>query len=110
VDLKNYFRKIREIELSIGEPHTFVTSLETPDGGKAGQVTEVPREIAARMIVEGFAAVTTKAEKEKFLERQAVARLTAQKAEMAQRLQVTIVADGDNIRPAAPGNGTAAKK
>jgi len=36
--------------------------------------------------------------------------LTAQKAEMAQRLQVTIVADGDNIRPAAPGNGTAAKK
>lgn len=110
MDLKNYFRKIREVELSIAEPHTFVISLETPDGGRAGLVTEVPREIAARMIVEGFAAIATKAEKERFLERQAIARLAAQKADMAQRLQVTIVADGDKVRPATPGNGTLGKK
>lgn len=98
MDLRQYFRKIREIEANIADRDVFVTSLETADGGKAGVVTEVPREIAARMIAEGRAQLSTKTEKEQFLESQKTARLAAQRAELAQKLQVTILPEGDQTR------------
>ncbi|MDQ2843301.1 MAG: hypothetical protein M3Y72_20140 [Acidobacteriota bacterium] len=95
MDLRHYFRKMREIEANIADAHPFVTSLETSDGGKAGVVTEVSRELAAKMITEGCAALSTEAEKERFLEQQSAERASAQKAEMARRLQVTVVTDSD---------------
>jgi hypothetical protein len=104
MDLRQYFRKIREIENNMPEPHVFVTSLETPDGGKAGVVTEVPREIAARMITEGRALLSTKAERDDYLERQKQAREAAQRAELAQKLQVTVVADANAPRAVATDN------
>lgn len=110
VDLRHYFRKIREIEATISEPHAFVCSLETSDGGKAGVVTEVGRELAAKMIAEGRAALATKAETDQFLEKQAGARAVAQKAEMARRLQVTIVSDADGTRPVAQAPGNTSSK
>ncbi len=111
MDLRHYFRKLREIEATIAEPHVFVCSLETPDGGKPGVITEVGRELAAKMIVEGRAALATKPESEQFLEKQAVARTAAQKSEMARRLQVTIVSDAD-ARPVAqaPSGGNTSSK
>jgi len=112
VDLRHYFRKIREIEATISEPHVFVCSLETSDGGKAGVLTEVGRELAAKMIAEGRAALATKTESEQFLDKQAAARAAAQKAEMARRLQVTIVSDADGARPVAlaPSGGNTSSK
>ncbi len=112
MDLRHYFRKIREIEATITETHVFVSSLETSDGGKAGVVTEVGRELAAKMIAEGRAALATKGEKEAFLERQGEARAAAQKAEMARRLQVTIVSDAEGMRPMtqAPSGGNTTSK
>ena len=98
MDLKKYFRKIREIESGINEPHVFVSSLETPDGGKAGVVTEVSREQAAKMIAEGRAVLASKPERERFLEHQAAARAAAQKAEAARKLQVTIVSEVDPLQ------------
>ena len=106
MDLRHYFRKIREIEATIPEPHAFVCSLETSDGGKAGVVTEVGRELAAKMIAEGRATLATETESEQFLQEQAAARAAAQKAEMARRLQVTIVSDADGVRPAAQGRSS----
>ena len=112
MDLKSYFRKIRQAEQEIAEPHTFVMSLETSDGGRAGLLTEVTREIAARMIVEGRAVLAAKPDRDKFLERQASARSAAQRADLAQRLQVTIVADGESVRANGPvaGQSSATKK
>jgi hypothetical protein len=98
VDLKHYFRKIREIEATINELHPFVTSLETSDGGKGGVITEVTREIAAKMIAEGRALLATNAEREAFLAQQESARVAAEKAEAARRLHVTIVSDAQSIR------------
>ena len=98
MDLRQYFRKLREIEANLPEAHVFVTSLETPDGGKPGIVTEVPREIAAKMLAEGRALLATKVEKEQFLETQQAARAAAQRAELAQRLQVTVIPDSDLSR------------
>jgi hypothetical protein len=93
MDLRQYFQNIREIEAGIREPYTFVVSLETSDGGKAGIVSEVKRELAAKLIVEGRATLASSAEKEEFLESQARARTAAERAEMARQLQVTIVSD-----------------
>lgn len=94
MDLRQYFRKIREVEATINAPHIFVTSLETADGGKAGVVTEVAREIAARMIAEGRAVLATEAEKQRFLAHQESERVLAEKADVARRLHVTVVSDG----------------
>jgi len=98
VDLKQYFKKVREMEASITEPYPLVTSLETTDGGKSGVVTEVSREIAARMIVEGRASLASDLQKNRYLEEQSAARRAAEKAQMAKRLQLAIVAD-----PGTPG-------
>jgi hypothetical protein len=64
MDLKQYFRKIRQIEAGLSERFPLVTSLETPDGGKAGLVSEISREQAAKMIVEGRAVLASEEEKE----------------------------------------------
>ena len=95
MDVKQYFRKMREIESNLTEPYPIVVSLETSDGGKAGAVCEVPRAIAAKMIVERRAALATVEEKELFFQQQETARKAAEKAELARRLQVTIIADSD---------------
>ncbi len=95
MDLRHYFRKIREIEATIAEPHTFVTSLETSDGGRAGIITEVPRYLAARMIVEGCATLTSDAERQQYTDQQKAARESAMRAEAARRLQVTIVSESE---------------
>ena len=103
MDLRQYFRRIREVESSMPDAHVFVTSLETPDGGRAGVVTEVPRDIAAKMITEGRALLSTKPERDRFAEEQKAARVAAQRAELAQKLQVTIISEGDTTRLPSSG-------
>lgn len=95
MDLKQYFRKMREIESTISEPYPLVISLETPDGGKAGMTTEVSRLNAARMIIEGRAVLANEGEKQAYREQQAAARAAAEKAELAKRVQVAILTDSD---------------
>ena len=100
MDLKQYFRKMREIESTIAESYPLVVSLETPDGGKAGMVTEVSRLNAAKMIIEGRALLASEGEKEAYRNQQAAARKAAEKAELAKRVQVAIFADPDLHGPA----------
>ena len=93
MDLRQYFRKIREVEATVTDQYPVVTSLETPDGGKAGRITEVPRAIAAKMIVEGRAMLATDAEREQYREQQEAAKAAAEKAELAKRVQVSFVSE-----------------
>lgn len=95
MDLKQYFRKLREIEDSLTEPYLVIVSLETSDGGKAGSMCEVPRTVAAKMIVERRANLASVEQKEIFFQQQEAARKAAEKAELARRLQVAILADPD---------------
>lgn len=97
MDLKKYFRRIREIEAEIPEQDTFVTSLETPDGGKPGLITEVPRYTAAKMIAEGKAVLTSEADRESFRNRQKGAREAVTKAESSKRLQVAVISESERI-------------
>jgi hypothetical protein len=67
MDLRQFYKKIRDVEATILEPFPFVASLETPDGGKPGVITEAPRYQAARMIVEGSVRRASEEEKQEFL-------------------------------------------
>ncbi len=66
MDVRIYFQKVRQIEASITKPHTLVMSLETPDGGKPGVMTEVSRFMAARLVAENKARLATEEESNEF--------------------------------------------
>ncbi len=53
MDLRDYYRKIREKEQEIAEPFVTVVSLKTLDGGRPGRKTFVSRKVAAKLIVDG---------------------------------------------------------
>jgi hypothetical protein len=95
MDVKQYFRKMREIEDGIVDPYPIVVSLETSDGGKAGAVCEVPRSVAAKMIIERRATLASTEQRELFFQQQEAAKKAAEKAELARRVQVAIIADPD---------------
>lgn len=97
MDLRVYFRKIREIEAALTEEYPVLVSVETPDGGKPGSYCEATRYNAARMIAEGRAVLATAEQAEEYRAQQAAARKAAAQAEIAKRIQVAIVSDSDSI-------------
>jgi uncharacterized protein (DUF58 family) len=105
MDVKQYYRKIHEVEAGLSDRYPVVISLETTDGGKAGVLSEVSRPVAAKMIVEGCAVLASPAEKQQYLEEQALAKTAAEKAELARRVQVAIISDADLKAPTASKRG-----
>jgi hypothetical protein len=101
MDLKVYYQKLRETESGIAEAHAVVVSLGTPDGGRAGVVTEVPRAIAARLIVESSARQATAEEAQAFREDCAEKQHLAERAAVASRIQVTVVPEPETKKPGA---------
>ncbi len=95
MDLKQYFRRLREIEESFIDKYPVVISLETPDGGKAGLIAETSRHVAAKMIVEGRAVLANAEQKTAYYDHQEANKKAAEKAELAKRVQVAIIADPD---------------
>jgi hypothetical protein len=93
MDLRQYFKKIREAETALTDSFPLVISMETSDGGKPGMVSEVSRELAARMLVEGRAVLAEEKDRQRYFERQAAIKQAAEKAELSRRLQVAIIAD-----------------
>ena len=91
MDVRQYYRKLREIELGIVEPYVLVVSLETSDGGKPGIISEVSREQAAKLIVEGRVTLCNDVIGQAFLDKRVTDKKAIEKAEIARRLQVTIV-------------------
>lgn len=95
MDLKAYYRKIREAEATIATPFVVVCSLDTPDGGKAGQLTETTKPVAARLIAEGRSRLATDAETEEFHLQLQAAREEAEATAAAQRMQVIVMPQTD---------------
>jgi len=52
MDLRIYYQNIRKIEAELKEPEVVIVSRETPDGGKRGMKSDVPRGVAARLIAD----------------------------------------------------------
>ena len=80
MDLRAYYKKMREIEDRIEEPFAVIVSRETPDGGKSGVVADVSRIVAARMIADGKADLASPDEAAKFREEVEAKWKTAQDA------------------------------
>ena len=95
MDLRVFFQKLRKIEQEITEPTVVVVSHETPDGGRSGQLAEVSRGNAARLILEGHAHLATAEQSAEF---QAAARKALEEAQqrlIAEKVQVTVISDAD---------------
>jgi len=95
MDLQIYYKKIREIEQSLGEPSVVLVSRATPDGGREGVRTEAPRPIAAKMIVDGCARLATAEEAREFQEQNAEARRKAEQVAAASRMQFTVISPNE---------------
>jgi sugar phosphate isomerase/epimerase len=52
MDLRAYYRRIREIAEELHEDCVVIVSRATSDGGRAGIKTDVPRALAAKLIAE----------------------------------------------------------
>ena len=91
MDLKVYYRKIRELEAQLPDADVVVVSLETPDGGHSGVMSEVPRRIAAKLVVEGRARLANTGEAAEYHEKMSAATQRAQELAEASKLRVEIV-------------------
>lgn len=101
MDIRVYFQKVREIERNIQTPYVVVVSLETPEGGKPGRTTEVTRESAAKLIVEGKVRLAGADEQTAFYKKAAEALTAAEEERMAGKIQLTVVSE-PAVRPAKP--------
>ena len=93
MDLKSYYRKIREIEQAIDEEFPIVVSKETRDGGRAGVFTEVPRVLAAKLIVDGIAEIAEAIVAKRHRDSQAEARRVAGQKQAGSRIEIQLTPD-----------------
>src|ERR1017187_10402488 len=91
MDLQMYYQKIRETEAKMADEYALVVSLETSDGGKSGRKTEVPRRLAAKMLVEGQIRLASKDETKVHREALAEAKQVAEREAAVARLQLTVL-------------------
>jgi len=91
MDLKRYYQNIHDLESSIQDGFAVVVSLETPDGGRPGTMTEVLPRIAAKMVVDGIARLASAEEAEQHRKTQAEAQRAAAQAALANRVQLSVV-------------------
>ena len=103
MDLKRYYQKIRELEAKIADEFAVVVSLETPDGGKAGSLTEVTAKVAAKMVTEGTARMASAEEAQRLRDQQAEAQRVAEQAASAGKVQLSVLptSELERLRAAA---------
>jgi len=95
MNLKEYFNEIYIQEVSIEDEFVLVISLATPNGGKAGVVSEVSRATAAKMIVDKTARLATPEETEEIRERQLEAKRQKDTAVIQARLRLAVQAEDE---------------
>jgi hypothetical protein len=95
MDLRAFFQKLSKIELEIVDPHVVMVSNETPDGGRPGQLAEVSRSNAARLILEGHAHLASAEESAEFRAAARKALEEAQQRLLAEKVQVNVISDAD---------------
>jgi uncharacterized Fe-S cluster-containing radical SAM superfamily enzyme len=95
MDLRAFYQKLRKIEREIADVHVVVVSQETPDGGRPGQLAEVSRTIAARLILEGRARLATIEETAEFRAAAEKGVQEAQQRQMADKVRVNVISEAD---------------
>jgi hypothetical protein len=95
MDLRAYYRKIREVEGQLSADEVVVVSHETADGGVAGVKTEVPRRLAAKLLVEGKARLATEEEAEEYRKELKEAHRKAQEVAAASKVQIAVISENE---------------
>lgn len=95
MDLRNYYRKIREARAGIPEEWPVLVSRATPEGGRAGVLLEASREVAARMMVEGTAELATPQQATAFREQLRRMQAEEEARRAAARIQVNVITEAD---------------
>ncbi len=99
MDLRQYYKKLHELEDSMTDTHVLVVSEETDDGGKPGVISEVSRRNACKLMLEGRAKLADAKQKQDFRTEEWFHREQFQTAKTASRLQFQMVP----IETAKPG-------
>ncbi|HYO84411.1 MAG TPA: hypothetical protein VES20_23615 [Bryobacteraceae bacterium] len=104
MDIRAYFEKLHKTEQMLNGDEVVIVSEATPDGGKAGMISEVRRETAAKMIVEHRARLASEDEVADFRQATERAIALAEQARIAQKVQVAVVSEHDlrNLRAGKP--------
>ena len=105
MDIRVYFQKVREAEKAIPDPYVVIVSLETPEGGKPGLMTEVSRGSAAQLIVDNRVRLATADERKSFYKEANEARAAAEESAMAGKIQLTVISDAINRSGKRPEKG-----
>ena len=91
MDLRQYYRTIREVEATIPDAFPLVASLATEDGGRAGVISEVSRYQAARTIVEGRVRLASEQEKQTYFDQLSAAHKAAEELDTARRVHMNLI-------------------
>jgi hypothetical protein len=91
MDLRAYYKKVREIESGLSGPFVVVVSVETSDGGKPGVFTEVAKLTAAKHIAEGRARVATAEEADEYHLRNLEAKQAFDEAAAMNKMQFVVI-------------------
>jgi len=102
MNLKDYYRDVTAQEAAIEEPFVLVISLPTPNGGRAGVVSEVNRPTAARLIVDKQARLASAEEVEKLRSEREEKQRIADLAALQERVRMTRLAE-DELRALRSG-------
>ncbi len=95
MDLKAYYRKVRKTEEKIDGPDAIVVSCQTPDGGRAGVMSEVPKRMAAQLMVDGRACLAGEDVAAAYREELKTARQKALDARVADRVRVAVISESE---------------
>jgi len=95
MDLQAYYRKVRETAAQYPDKDLVVISRATGDGGKAGVYTEVPKQVAAAMVVEGKAEVAGQDEAEAFRKARAAEKERVEREQAAAKTPLSVVTTAD---------------
>jgi hypothetical protein len=95
MDMRVFYQKIRELENAIEEDSVVTVSLSTPDGGKEGVLTEVPKRVAARTVVEGKARLATQEETAAYREATEARHKELQERALVNQAKFSVIAESD---------------
>lgn len=95
MDLKRYYRRIREIEAAIEDEFPVVKSLPTEAGGQGGRLTETTRAVAARMVVDGVAELASPEETAEFRRVAEETRAREEERRRGEQVQFHVLSESD---------------
>ena len=95
MDLKKYYRRIREIEAALEDEFPVLKSLATEAGGLGGKLTEATKIVAARMVVDGVAELASAEEAAEFRRLAEENRKREEERRRGEQVQFHVLSEAD---------------